>query len=100
MTGVAALLRSSCEDCHQARRELLARKERAKLEKRTDDDRPRLLTEEEEVKVFRGQRFQGKRGRTTTLQDRFQPAPVQRTILKPAPREKGRRGRGKGTWAE
>ena len=45
--GVAALVRSSWEDCNQARRELIAGKGKAKLDKREDDDRPRLLSKEE-----------------------------------------------------
>jgi hypothetical protein len=53
----AALIRSAWEDCNHNRRCLLAGKERVKLDKRTDDNRPMLLSKEEEGKIARGKGF-------------------------------------------
>lgn len=47
----AAWIRSAWEDLHQQRRHTLAGKLSYKLEKRTDDNRPKLLTAEEENKI-------------------------------------------------
>ena len=47
----AAWIRSAWEDLHQQRRQTLAGKQSFKLDKRTDDNRPRLLTQEEESKI-------------------------------------------------
>ena len=47
----AAWIRSAWEDLHQQRRHTLAGKLSYKLEKRADDNRPRLLTAEEETKI-------------------------------------------------
>lgn len=47
----AALARSAWEDLHQMRREHLAGRQRSKLQKREDDQKPRLLTAEEEAKI-------------------------------------------------
>ena len=83
----AALIRSAWEDCQQNRRALLAGKERAKLDKRVDDNRPRLLSKEEESKMSRGR-------------EQFQP----RKLFPQAPWPKFRsnsqqreQGKGKGT---
>jgi len=53
----AALIRSAWEDCNHNRRCLLAGKERVKLDKRIDDNRPMLLSKEEEGKIARGTGF-------------------------------------------
>ena len=53
LTTLAAHLRSAWEDTQQHRRWLLAGKQAYKLEKRQDDTRPRLLTEEENKKIQR-----------------------------------------------
>jgi hypothetical protein len=64
----AALARSSWEDCQQARRTLLAGKGGGSiLERRNDDERPKLLTPEEEQKL-RQQRQQQQKARG---RDRF-----------------------------
>ena len=55
ITTAAALVRSAWEDVNQIRREQIADKQRAKLDKRQDDVRPRLLTAEEENKIKQGQ---------------------------------------------
>ena len=51
LTGAGALIRSAWEDLLQARREHMAGKQRSKLDKRSDDQRARLLTAEEEAKI-------------------------------------------------
>ena len=48
----AAWIRSAWEDLHQQRRHLLAGKQSYKLEKRSDDNRPKLLTSEEQAKII------------------------------------------------
>ena len=53
----AALMRSTWEDYNHNRRCLLAGKEKVKLDKRTDDNRPMLLSKEEEGKMAKGKRF-------------------------------------------
>lgn len=53
----AAYVRSAWEDLHQARRDLLAGRQKYKLEKREDDNRARLLTKEEEAKIQQAPRF-------------------------------------------
>ena len=49
--AAAAWSRSAFEDTMQQRRQLLAGRQSYKLEKRPDDNRPRLLSEEEEKKI-------------------------------------------------
>lgn len=49
--AAAAFARSGFEDIHQQRRHLLAGKQSWKLGPRSDDTRPRLLTQEEEKKI-------------------------------------------------
>ena len=51
LSMVAALTRSAWEDLNQNRRTLLAGKQSFKLNPRLDDDKPKLLTREEEQKV-------------------------------------------------
>ena len=53
----AAYVRSAWEDLHQSRRDLLAGRQKYKLEKREDDNRARLLTKEEEAKIQQTPRF-------------------------------------------
>ena len=48
----AAWIRSAWEDLHQQRRHTLAGKQSYKLEKRADDNRPKLLSPEEESKII------------------------------------------------
>jgi hypothetical protein len=49
----AAMIRSAWEDLHQQRRQTLAGRQSFKLDKRSDDNRARLLTQEEESKIVR-----------------------------------------------
>jgi hypothetical protein len=81
----AAWARSAWEDCHQARRQLLAGKGGI-LDRRPDDERPKLLSPEEEQKLRtqQRQRFQQERGR-----QRFR-------SQQPQNRSNSRRGKGKG----
>ena len=51
LSQAGALIRSGWEDAHQNRRKLLAGKGKAALDARIDDQRPRLLTKEEEEKT-------------------------------------------------
>ena len=50
---MAANLRSAWEDTQQHRRDLFAGKQAYKLDKREDDNRPRLLTDVENKKIQR-----------------------------------------------
>ena len=53
MIRAAACIRSSWKDLHQQRRRLLAGKATYQLEARADEDRPRLLSKDEEAKIRR-----------------------------------------------
>ena len=53
LATLAAHLRSAWEDAQQHRRWMFAGKQAYKLDKREDDNRPRLLTEEENKKIQR-----------------------------------------------
>ena len=89
---VAAMLRSSWEDVQQNRRGLLAGKQVGKLAPRTDDDRVRLLTKEEEDKVRQGQATQ------KPFKARRQWRPKQSYDYVPwkKPSKGGGKGKGKG----
>ena len=54
ITEEGALIRSAWEDIHQMRRDNIAGKQRAKLDKRTGHIKPSLLTAEEETKINLG----------------------------------------------
>ncbi len=58
----AAFTRSAWEDIHQQRRGLMAGRGRGQLDTRPDEDRPTLLTKEEEQKIRRGRPQSGKGG--------------------------------------
>lgn len=49
--AAAAWIRSAWQDTHEARRQYVAGRQSWKLDQRTDDDRPRLLSREEEKKI-------------------------------------------------
>ena len=51
MNNATALIRSAWEDLRQMRRDKIAGRQRAKLDKRPDDIKPRLLSAEEEAKI-------------------------------------------------
>ena len=93
----AALVRSAWEDLQQQRRHILAGKQAFKLDKRTDDTRPRLLSKEEEQKINRGRKPFVPRARTfwgdTPAQSSTQGSQPPRAPSKP--RGKGK-GKGKG----
>ena len=86
----AGFVRSAWEDLNQGRRELFAGRQRNKLDKRTDDNRPRLLTREEEIKIQQAPRFQGNKG-----QGNKQAYPRQQYPRQEQPQGKGK-GKGKG----
>ena len=95
----AAWIRSAWEDMHQQRRSLMAGKQAFKLDPRTDDTRPRLLTKEEEQKIQR-QRRPKPRARPfwgESQSSNFRPTeqPHYRSKTPTTPRGKGR-GKGKG----
>jgi len=92
----AAWVRSAWEDLHQQRRATLAGKQSFKLEKRTDDNRARLLTQEEEAKIVRPRpqprptRFWGDTSNSSRDQTTTQKFPER-------PRTPGKgKGKGKG----
>lgn len=80
ISTAAAFVRSAWEDIHQLRREMIAGKGRSKLDRRTDDNRARLLTTEEEHKVQQA-RTQRPQWRSST----FRPTA-----------DRGGKGKGKG----
>jgi biotin-(acetyl-CoA carboxylase) ligase len=90
ITTAGALIRSAWEDLHQARRENLAGRQRAKLDKRADDIKPRLLTAEEETKINQSYQSKGKgKGKGKSWYSKTENTG----------RGKGK-GKGKGKWGK
>ena len=92
----AAFIRSSWEDTQQLRKNIMAGKQSYKLDKRQDDDRPRLLTKEEEQRITKTRKNFVPRARTmwgdtpATSSNQGQPNHT------PAPHRPRGKGKGKG----
>ena len=92
--AAAAYIRSTWEDLQQQRRGLLAGRQSFKLDRRTDDNKARLLSKEEEQKITRGPR---PKPRARSFWG--EPSQPQEThIPKPTHPKRGRgKGKGKGS---
>ena len=101
ITVQTALMRSAWEDLQQSRRHLLAGRQSYKLDPRTDDNKVRLLSREEEKKI-RPSIFQGKgifQGQQATQQNTGSSTSSSwyRTASRGRSTERGKgKGKGKG----